>query len=223
MSAKSFDTQQWELFRRKAGELGAPLDEMALARFCRYLEELQEWNRTVRLVSRADLPTVLWFHFMDSLTVVPLILGQGPLLDVGSGAGFPGIPLKIAKPDLRVHLLESRRRRANFLRHLIRTLKLEEVQVHQERVGGEGLPLGHFPMVVARAVAPPPVWLEWAARLLAEGGRLLLMLGERPGSEELSPLLRKLGWAIVSSRQLRLPVVERKRCILVVERAARFT
>lgn len=217
------ESVQWELFRTEAQKLGVPLDHEALGRFRLYWEELRQWNRTVRLVSKADLTSVLWLHFLDSLSVLPLIDPQRPLLDVGSGAGFPGVPLKIAAPELRVDLMEPRRRKANFLRHLIRTLGLEDIHVHQLRLEQGGTELGRFPTVVARALAPPVLWLKWATGVLAGGGSLLLMLGQRQEVEQVEPALRQLGWEVSEQRQLRLPVVDRRRSIVVLKRGPCFT
>lgn len=217
------ESMQWELFGTEAQKFGAPLDHEALGRFRLYWEELRQWNRTVRLVSKADLTSVLWVHFLDSLSVLPFIDPQGPLLDVGSGAGFPGVPLKIAAPELRVHLMEPRRRKANFLRHLIRILGLEDIHVHQLRLGEGSTELGYFSTVVARALAPPVLWLKWVTGVLAGGGRLLLMLGQRQEVEQLEPVLRQLGWEVSKQRQLKLPVVDRRRSIVVLKRGECFT
>jgi len=207
------------MFSQEARALGVELGQGCIFRFARYLEELQHWNCTVRLVSRAEAQQVLWLHFLDSLALVCLLEGEGPLLDVGSGAGFPGIPVKLARPEMEVHLVEARRRKANFLRHMVRALSLEGVWVHQGRVGRGGLELGGFPLVVARAVAEPLVWLQLAQGLVARDGSLFLMLGHRQETKELRLSLRQLGWDLAQRRDYVLPVVERRRSILVLKRS----
>ncbi len=203
--------------------LGVVLQESCKPLFALYLRELQDWNRSVRLVSRADPETVIWAHFLDSLAVVPLIQGEGPLLDVGSGAGFPGIPVKLARPSMAVHLVEPRRRKANFLRHLVRVLELERVWVHQARVGREGLDLGRFPLVVARAIATPLAWLELAKGLVAPGGRVFLFLGHGQASLEIEICAARLGWEVVDRADYTLPKLKRRRSILVMGRKSSFT
>jgi len=209
---------EWERFILEVQALGVGLQGDCISVFAAFLKELQDWNRSVRLVSRSDAETVLWAHFLDSLALVPLIQKEGPLLDVGSGGGFPGIPVKIAKPSLALHLVESRRRKANFLRHLVRVLGLKEVWVHQVRLGKGGVQLGHFPLVVGRAVARPDVWLGLAQSLLAEGGRVFLMLGRAQASLELEGSLKQLGWDVVERKDYKLPYLERWRSILVLGR-----
>lgn len=209
---------QWDRFMLEAQALGVQLQADRLSLFEAYLKELQEWNRSVRLVSRSDSDSVLWAHFLDSLALVPLIEGDGPLLDVGSGAGFPGIPVKLARPSLALHLVESRRRKANFLRHLVRVLGLEEVWVHQARLGKEKSGLGRFPLVAARAVASPLVWLDLAQGFLSDGGRVFLMLGHAQASYEWDDSLEKLGWEVAERRDYKLPRLERIRSILVLGR-----
>jgi 16S rRNA (guanine527-N7)-methyltransferase len=209
---------EWERFILEVQALGVGLQGDCISPFAAYLKELQDWNRSVRLVSRADAKTVLWAHFLDSLALAPLIQKEGPLLDVGSGGGFPGIPVKIAKPSLALHLVESRRRKANFLRHLVRVLGLKEVWVHQVRLGKGGVQLGQFPLVVGRAVARPDVWLCLAQSLLAEGGRVFLMLGRAQASLELEGSLKQLGWDVVERKDYKLPCLERWRSILVLGR-----
>lgn len=210
--------QEWEEFILEVQALGVELQEECIHLFADYLKELQDWNRSVRLVSRADSETVLWAHFLDSLALVPLIQREGPLLDVGSGGGFPGIPVKIAKPSLAVHLVESRRRKANFLRHLVRVLGLKEVWVHQARLGKGGGQLGLFPLVVGRAVARPDVWLGLAQSFLAEKGRVFLMLGHAQASRELEGSLKQPGWYVLERKDYKLPKLERRRSILVLGR-----
>ncbi len=211
--------EHWERFLAEAKALGVQLPEGCVSLFASYLVELQEWNRSVRLVSRADAETVLWRHFLDSLALVPFVEGEGPLLDVGSGAGFPGIPVKLAKPFLRLHLVEPRRRKANFLRHLVRVLGLKDVCVYQGRAGKEGLELGRYPLVVARAVASPLAWLEMAETLVEKNGRVFLMLAQEQATKQLDVSLVKWGWQRMERVDYKLPNLKSRRSILVLKRA----
>ncbi|MBN1102601.1 MAG: 16S rRNA (guanine(527)-N(7))-methyltransferase RsmG [Deltaproteobacteria bacterium] len=117
--------------------------------------------------------------FLDSLIPAPRIPDEGCLLDVGSGAGVPGLPLKIFHPHLDVHLLEARARRVSFLRQVIRLLGLTGVGVFRGRIEEEpgALPFEHYPLITARALAPLSRTLAWCSPLLSPEGSLVCFLG----------------------------------------------
>ncbi|VAW35228.1 16S rRNA (guanine(527)-N(7))-methyltransferase [hydrothermal vent metagenome] len=119
----------------EALDIPAP-EPAALALLQRYFAELEKWGRKINLVARAAPEQIIENHFLDSLTLLPLIAGQKArsLLDVGSGAGFPGLALKISRPELTVTLVEPRQKRVAFLRHVIRTLRLDNIKVIEERL-----------------------------------------------------------------------------------------
>ncbi len=108
----------------------------ALVSLQRYFAELEKWSRKINLVARAAPEQIIENHFLDSLTLLPLIadMEAQSLLDVGSGAGFPGLALKIARPELTVTLIEPRQKRVAFLRHVIRSLHLDNIKVIEERL-----------------------------------------------------------------------------------------
>ncbi len=140
-------------------QLGIGIDEQACRRLVYYCEELRQWNRKINLIARnTSLPDIIEKHFLDSLTLLPVLdemAGSGPLLDVGSGAGFPGLVVKTACPARQVLLLEPRQRRSIFLRHIIRTLSLEGIKVLTSRVEDDELWPGddNFSVITGRAVA----------------------------------------------------------------------
>ena len=110
------------ILKSGAKHVGVYLDRQMIHLFLIYLKELQHWNKKFNLTSLQDDREIVIDHFIDSLSVVPHLPATGSILDVGSGAGFPGLPIKIAKPELAVTLLESKRKKINFLRqvfHLI--------------------------------------------------------------------------------------------------------
>lgn len=164
----------------------APLPESSLAGLGQYFVELQKWNRTINLVARAADEEVLESHFLDSLTLLPEI-ANGPLLDVGSGAGFPGLVLKIARPELAVTLVEPRQKRVSFLRHVIRTIGLTGVTVVEERLvandPGFSAAHGQFPVVTSRALAEIAPFLDLVADMVAPHGQVLCMKGPRAEEE----------------------------------------
>lgn len=160
--------------------LGLDLGEEQIALFQRYFQELVEWNRRTNLTAITDYREVQTKHFLDSLTVSLVIprdvTANGTLMDVGSGAGFPGLPLKILWPGLRVTLVESVGKKAAFLRHLAGALGLEGVEVRTQRAES----LGHdpqvrdtFDVVVSRAVADLSVLAELTLPFCKLGGRVV--------------------------------------------------
>ena len=160
--------------------LGFDLGEEQIALFQRYFQELVEWNRRTNLTAITDYREVQTKHFLDSLTVSLVIprdvTANGTLMDVGSGAGFPGLPLKILWPGLRVTLVESVGKKAAFLRHLAGALGLEGVEVRTQRAES----LGHdpqvrdtFDVVVSRAVADLSVLAELTLPFCKLGGRVV--------------------------------------------------
>jgi 16S rRNA (guanine527-N7)-methyltransferase len=159
--------------------LGAPQGEL----FWLYLQELLEWNRTFPLTAITDPADIVIKHFVDSLTPLPYLGALTRLIDVGSGAGFPGIPLKIAVPDLVVSMVDSNRKKVSFLKHLIRTLELRDATALHNRI--ENLPAADppFQVVVSRAFRRLEPMLELVSPLLAPGCTLIAMLGPTKASD----------------------------------------
>jgi len=169
--------------------LGLACQPETLARLGRYYEELCRWNKKTNLVSaRATPEDILELHFLDSLTLLPVADEQllntenTRLLDIGSGAGFPGLVLAMVRPELSVHLVEPRAKRALFLRHMTRILTAKNTQVHEKRC--EELPQEYgnsFHLVTSRAVGSTTWLLEAARPFLCQDGVVVRMLG---GKEE---------------------------------------
>lgn len=155
-----------------------PLDLAARAQLDRYLEELGRWAARTNLVGSADRGA-LETHVADSLAAAPQLPNGARLVDLGSGAGFPGVPLAIARPDLEVTLVEIRERRAHFLRHVIRTLGLK-VAVARVRIEE---PLAEpFEFALVRAVGPPRAVLPKARLWLGASGEIWLWTREDASS-----------------------------------------
>ena len=171
------------LFCRGSRELGIPVDEQAMEQLLIYIQELHKWNQRINLIARKASPAdIIEKHFLDSLTLLPFLGNrcsrQETLLDVGTGAGFPGLVLATALPDLQVILVEPRMKRVSFLRHIIRFLFLANVEVIGERL--ESVPercTRNIDYVTSRAVADPVVFLPMVVHYLERGANILLMLG----------------------------------------------
>lgn len=168
-----------------ARELGVALAANARGLLLDYLALLERWNRSVNLTAVRDPAQMVPRHLLDCLAVAPWVGGPS-LLDVGSGAGLPGLVLAVARPELRVTLLDSARKRTRFLLHARERLGLAGVEVVRARL--EELDPGRrFDCVIARASLPLPQLLEQAAGRLAPGGRLLAMLGRAPAPAPAAP------------------------------------
>ncbi len=171
-----------ELFRQEALHFGITLSVPQLRRFRVYLDELWEWNRRINLIGMDTRKRVVMELFLDSLMPAPYLPDRGKMLDVGSGAGFPGLPLKIFLPDYDLHIVESNAKKVGFLRQAIRLLGLERVLVVHGRIeeGGSSLSTTGYDVVTAKALAPLSKTIALCAPFVATGGRLVGFLGDRP-------------------------------------------
>jgi 16S rRNA (guanine527-N7)-methyltransferase len=162
-----------------AAGLGVYLTPTQSSQFSRYYAELVDWNQRINLTAITDPAQVLERLFLDSLTC-SLAFPREPtclsLIDIGAGAGFPGLPLKIARPEIRLTLVESVGKKAGFLRHIVDLLELNRVEVLAVRAEDAGQDVAHravYDVAVCRAVAELAVLAEYCLPLLREGGRLI--------------------------------------------------
>lgn len=162
-----------ERLRTGAQALGVELDCEQLSRLGRYLALLREWNARINLTAVVEPAAIVDRHFLDSLAAVPLVSECRTLVDVGSGAGFPGAVLAIALPALQVTCVDSVSKKVAFLGALARDLPLafEPLWMRDEALAHGGR---RFDAVVSRAAFPPEAWLARGSRLVAPGGRLLV-------------------------------------------------
>jgi 16S rRNA (guanine527-N7)-methyltransferase len=171
--------EEFHLFQQDAVRFDVILKERDLQLFRVYLDELWEWNQHVNITGAATREEVLMHLILDSLIPGPHLPEAGNLLDVGSGGGIPGIPLKIYRPDLTVDLLEVKSKRVSFLKHVIRLLQLKGIRVIRGRIDGSDLlpEKESYDVVTARALASPLQTVLWCAPLLRQRGVLVLFLG----------------------------------------------
>ncbi len=163
--------------------LGITLSDLQRWQFQVLQEELLKWNKKINLTAIRDEKGIQEKHFFDSLTCF-LGFEKWPesLIDVGSGAGFPGLPVKIIIPDLRLTLVESVDKKASFCRHIVETLDLSDVTVLSKRVEEVARMPQHreaYDIAIARAVAPAPTLAEYLLPLVKVGGRCLMQKGTR--------------------------------------------
>lgn len=190
-----------------AAALGVGLGDAELSAFELYLAELVKWNKVTNLTA-VDIPgDVVIKHFLDSIALAPL-LPEGPFraVDVGAGAGFPGLPLKIVRPDMELTLVEPARKKAAFLKQAARALGLSGVDVLEEKVEAVAGPCGGgFDVLLSRAFREPAGLLAVAGALVAPGGAAVLSLG--PGASPAAPV----GWRVVAEREITLPFSDYRR------------
>lgn len=189
-----------------ARTLGIELTDEQAVRLVTHLDLLDEWNARMNLTAIRDRPSQLTKHLLDSLSVRPYLRGQR-IADIGSGAGFPGIPLAIVEPARHFALIESTGKKCRFLEHVRDTLGLANVEVVQSRAESYA-PESRFDTVLARAVGPLADLVKVAGRLVAGGGRLLAMKGRYP-EEELAAKLN--GWKVAAVHPLTVPGLDEER------------
>ena len=197
-----------------ARALGLALQDDASEKLERYADRLLAWNRKVNLTAITDPEELAEKHLLDSLSLLPEVKGATTLLDVGSGAGLPGIPLAIALPSLDVTCCESVAKKVAFVKAVAAELGLR-VRGVAARAGGEpeieGLPRAE--VVVSRALADPERWLPLAARYLAPGGKVLVTLGREADEAGLRRAGAAAGLTFAGLRQFALPRSGAKRAV----------
>jgi 16S rRNA (guanine527-N7)-methyltransferase len=198
-----------------AGLAALGLDPALATPLLAYLALLDRWNRTYNLTAIRDPREMVGKHLLDSLAMHPY-LGDGHLADLGAGAGLPGIPLAIAKPALRVTLVESNGKKARFLREAVRTLGLANARVAESRAEALDEP-GAYDAITARALATLPLIIELGGHLLKPGGRLLAMKGAVP-DDEIAGL--PTGWRVETVHPLTVPGLAAERHLVVVGRTS---
>jgi len=178
-----------------------------------YLAELEKWNAAYNLTAIRDPREMVTRHLLDSLVMVPHV--RGPLLDVGSGAGLPGIPLAIARPELAVTVLDSNGKKARFLRHAVRALKLGNVAVVEARVE-DHRPDAPYAAITSRAFASLKDFFSLTGHLLAADGQWLAMKGKLDDSETQD---LPAGVGIVDIKPLKVPGLAEARHLVIAQRA----
>jgi 16S rRNA (guanine527-N7)-methyltransferase len=201
---------------------GIHLDEKGVQAFEIYLRELLKWNQKINLTAIRTEKGIILKHFLDSLSVHPYLLKPASLLDIGSGAGFPGIPLKIVDPSLEITLIDSIQKKVDFQKHIIRILDLKGIQALHGRVHDQEIlqgRVGRFDIVISRAFSDLESLLFLSFPFLKEGGILLAMKGERgqEGVQFLSEAVRSR-YRLQKIVPLLLPYSPIKRTLLLFEK-----
>ena len=212
-----------EKMRESLKELNIELSEKQLNQFYNYMNILIEWNKVMNLTNITEPEEIIQKHFVDSLTVLKSIKENASIIDVGTGAGFPGIPIKIAFPETRITLLDSLNKRIKFLEEVINKLELKNI----ETIHGRAEEVAHnknyrekYDIAIARAVAPLNVLSEYLLPFVKIGGYAICMKGAK-GKEEAvegKNAIKILGGEITNSREFNLPNTEMARTIIEIEK-----
>jgi 16S rRNA (guanine527-N7)-methyltransferase len=197
-----------------AAQLGIELSERQAQQLIRLLEELDDWNQRMNLTAIKERGAQITKHLLDSLSVQPFLQGER-VLDVGTGAGFPGMPLAIVNPSRQFVLLDSTAKKLKFIDHAARLLELPNVQTVHTRAENFR-PAQRFDIVLSRAVGPVEQFVKWAGHLVVGGGRLLAMKGRHPEAE-----LGKLpsGWKLAAVHRLNVPTLDEERHLVEICRS----
>jgi 16S rRNA (guanine527-N7)-methyltransferase len=218
-----------EHIKSGAAKLGLQFTPEQLQQFYSYYRELISWNQRINLTSITGSRDVQIKHFLDSLTIIKALKRpdsrQLRVIDIGTGAGFPGLPVKIALPDIELVLLEATAKKAAFLHHLTTELELEEVDI----VAGRAEDIAHqeqyrekFDLVISRAVAPLATLAELALPLCAIGGRLIAQKKWEIAREvaRAGQAISLLGGDQSEIRRIELAELDDERCLVIIEKIA---
>lgn len=212
------------VLEKGAQELSLPLSKETIVNFSRYCEELMLWNRRIDLTALTTPADLAIKHFLDSLLPARFIKENAFVMDIGTGAGFPGIPIKVYRADTRVLLLDSSEKKITFLKHIIRTLKLKDITpIHQraEDRGFQSIMKETIDVVISRAFAQFKDLFGVARRFPKQGGSIIGMLGSNWESalKEAEPTIKGEGYKIDTISHFTLPFGKGERTIVVLKRS----
>jgi 16S rRNA (guanine527-N7)-methyltransferase len=197
-----------------AAALGVPLGDQQCAKLLRLLDELNEWNQRMNLTAIREREAQITKHLLDSLSVQAFLRGER-IADIGTGAGFPGLPLALLNPDKQFTLLDSTAKKLRFVAHAAQTLELRNVETVHARAEAYA-PEQRFDIVISRAVGTIERFVQWGGHLCVGGGRLLAMKGRYPEDE-----IRDLpsGWKIAAVHPLRIQGLDEQRHLVEICRS----
>ncbi|OGQ50815.1 MAG: 16S rRNA (guanine(527)-N(7))-methyltransferase RsmG [Deltaproteobacteria bacterium RIFCSPLOWO2_02_FULL_53_8] len=205
-----------------AKALGLPMASQASERFMSYLRELKAWNAKMNLTAIEADEDVITRHFLDSLTPLAFLKDTTRLLDAGAGAGFPGIPVKIIRPDMAVTLIDSVTKKVLFMRHVIRTLGLgPDIEAVGGRLEDKAIVKryeGGFDAVISRAFTSLPAFLEMSRPYLADNGLLLAMKGPKAGEEAAVVMSHLIGFTYEGLQEVEVPFLNRRTTLVLFRR-----
>lgn len=204
-------------------ELNIELSELQLNQFYKYMNILIEWNKVMNLTGITDPEEIIVKHFIDSLTVLDKIGENDSIIDVGTGAGFPGIPIKIALPKTKVVLLDSLNKRIKFLNEVIEKLQLNNIETIHGRAEDYGKDKKYrekYDVSIARAVAPLNILLEYLTPFTKVKGKVLCMKASNSEEEirNSQNAIKTLGGELAETEEFYIPTTDIKRKIIQINK-----
>ena len=212
-----------KLMKENLKELNIELSDLQLEQFYKYMNILVEWNKFMNLTGITEPQEVITKHFIDSLTVLDKIDKNASLIDVGTGAGFPGIPIKIAFPEVKVVLLDSLNKRIKFLNEVIEKLELKGIEtIHgrAEEYGRNKIYREKYDIAIARAVAPLNILLEYLMPFVKINGKCLCMKGSssKEEIENSKNAIKVLGGELIETEEFYIVNTDIKRRIVQINK-----
>ncbi|HBA89602.1 MAG TPA: 16S rRNA (guanine(527)-N(7))-methyltransferase RsmG [Geobacter sp.] len=208
-----------ELLAAGARELGLQLSSAQLASLDQFAEELKKWNRKINLTAITDDAGIAVKHLVDSLSLLKVVQGGGRLLDIGSGGGFPGIPVKVALPELEIVSVDAVVKKISFQKQAVRLLNLTNftpLHVRAETLAEDYA--GSFDWVVSRAFSDIPSFVAMALPVLKDSGRIVAMKGKNAAEEVAAAAgdLARMGLKVESVQEFTLPGSGDARSLVVI-------
>ena len=210
------------MLREGAEQFSITLSEEAVSRFATLIEEIQRWSKIADLLSQTNPETIIDKHIIDSLSLFPWIPSGSRVLDLGSGAGFPGLPLAVTNPEISIILIEARRKRANFLKESIRKLGLRNARAYEGRaedLSQEKDLQFAFNVVTTRATWNIHLFLALANPFLRSNGIAIAMKGPRLSEElvEMFSKIKKIDYLHVDTKSYTLSGNEKRNLALFIK------
>ena len=212
-----------EVIKASFKRINCEPSDTQINQFYNYMNILLEYNKIMNLTAITEPREIILKHFVDSLTTLDYIENNSLLIDVGTGAGFPGIPIKIMYPETEVILLDSLNKRINFLNEVIEKLELKKIETIHGRAEDFGRNKDYrekFDIAIARAVAPLNILLEYLMPFVKNGGKCLCMKGSN-NKEEIknsTKAIKELGGEIVETEEFFIPDTDIKRRIIEIKK-----
>ena len=209
--------------KNKAEQINIILEERQIENFYKYMNLLLEWNEKMNLTAITDPDEIIFKHFIDSITILKEIKDNSKLVDVGTGAGFPGIPLSIMKPTLKITLVDSLNKRLIFLQEVVKELELKNIEIihaRAEELGQNKEYREMFDVATSRAVANLSTLSEYLIPLVKINGKVISMKASGAQNEinEARKAIKVLGGAIEKIEEFNLPQTDIGRTIIVIKK-----
>ena len=219
MELKEFSNK----IKQLSSQINIELTNNQAEKFYHYMNTLLEWNEKINLTAITEPNDIIIKHFVDSLTISKYIEVNKSLIDIGTGAGFPGIPLGLIRVDSNILLVDSLNKRINFLESVCDTLKLNNIKAKHARVeelAHNNVYREKFDYATSRAVAPLNVLMEYMLPFIVKGGKCICMKGSNAANEieESKKAVEMLGGTIEKIEEFTLPNTDINRTIIIVKK-----